>query len=269
MTQFLKGIGGFALAVALLFATTGFAEIIDNTQDGFAITIPFGWRIIPKPEIAVLNQSINSQYNLEKVSAYKAGKISDILYGYQAESDHWFSYPYVLVRINRAGKKSEGELGPSANADLIKKSAGEVLESVGAKDVNVEVGGATYDRSTHILWSMSETADPDLGKIRTLNGAVQTEEGAIWIDCYAPRETFEAYKPTFVQIIESVRPIDSLVYKADVERSDSHSNRGSNEVHPNARSQNVTGTGNFYRNIGAALGIILSVALAARRKGKQ
>jgi hypothetical protein len=190
---------------AVIITTTVSAETFDySSRDGFAITIPPGWQAIPESRIQEMVTALRK--------ATPTATVPDFRYGYQAQSDRWFSYPYVLIWVNPSGRVLEHELEKVAKVDL-SKSADELRSSMSDLISSFEVGKPAYDPGKHILWMTSEAIYSGVGKVGILSGAVQTEEGPIWVYGYALRDTFESYKPTFIGITESVRPTEALRYK--------------------------------------------------------
>ncbi len=176
----------------------------ENARDGFRISIPPDWQEIPESKIA------------EKVAAVRKAspdiQVPDFQYGYQARSDQWFTYPYVLVSIKRSGRVPEYQLAKLQNVDW--SVGGKAVQNLSDGQIShLEMGKVAYDPSTHIIWMASEATYPEVGKVGILNGSVQTQEGSIWVYGYALRDTFEANKPTFAQIAESVLPTEALRYK--------------------------------------------------------
>jgi len=75
----------------LCLASLALSATVDNTKDGFTVTLPTGWDQIPQSEIASLNETTRKEHNI--------GNQPGFLCGYQVRSDGWFSYPYVLIRV--------------------------------------------------------------------------------------------------------------------------------------------------------------------------
>jgi hypothetical protein len=192
------------LVATAFFATPLLAETFDNTRDGFSIKIPPDWQPIPESKVAEMHAAARK--------AHPGFAVPDFRYGYQARSDQWFSYPYVLVAVKRSGRAPEHLLAElakddfSAHKEKFRSSAGGLVSAF-------EMGKAVYDPSTRILWATSEITYPKIGKVGILTGCVQTEEGGIWVYGYALRDAFDSHKPTFAQITESVRPTEALRYK--------------------------------------------------------
>jgi len=191
---------------AVIITTTASAETFDySSRDGFAITIPTGWHAISESQIQEMVAAIRK--------AAPTATVPDFRYGYQAQTDRWFSYPYVLIWVNPSGRVPEHQLEKIAKIDL-SKSTDKLRSSMGDVVSAFEVGNAAYDPATHIVWMTSEATYSDVGKVGILSGGVQTEQGIIWVYGYALRDTFERYKPTFIGITESVQPTEALRYKS-------------------------------------------------------
>jgi len=185
------------------------SEAIDYVADGFTINIPSGWQVIPQSEVAKRVQSIRKAARAANIPD---AKIPDFRYGYQLSSDRWFSCPYVLVAINRAGRMPEDELRKLPTVDLA-GIINDVRSALRGKVSNFQVGRVVYDPATQIIWIASEVEYPDIGKVDNLCGELMTENGAIMVYGYALPNSFDQYKPTFIQIAESIHPSEALRYK--------------------------------------------------------
>lgn len=192
------------LLAALLIAAKASGGTIDYTHDQFSITIPPDWVSIPEAEVSEKFKAIRK--------ASPGATVPDSTYGYQARSEKWFSYPYVLVWVKRSGRTPEHHLQKLAKVDA-QMSSDRLLSSADGLVSQFEMGKIAYDSTTHIIWMNSEATYPGVGKVDILNGSVQTEEGVIWVYGFALRDTFDSHKPTFVQITESIRPSEELRYK--------------------------------------------------------
>jgi len=73
-------------------------------------------------------------------------------YGFQLRgSDHWFSYPYILVELKNIGRMKEpdikklGRLLSKEGLSLSAESFGDIISNVGH-------GASVYDEKRHILF---------------------------------------------------------------------------------------------------------------------
>jgi hypothetical protein len=181
------------------------AETFDySATDGFSITIPAGWQQIPPAEIQKAVTTIRK-------TTPNAPPI-DFRHGFQRESGRWFSHPYILVVVDESGRTPQYQLDKLDKVDF-SKEADTARSVMGNLVSNFDVAKAVYDPPAHIVWLISEATYPAVGKVGMVNGAVLTERGSISVYGYALRDSFDAYKSTFIDVAKSVRPIDSLRYK--------------------------------------------------------
>ena len=188
----------------LWVASAAMSATVDNTKDGFTVTLPTGWDQIPQSEIASLNETTRKEHNI--------GNQPGFLCGYQVRSDGWFSYPYVLIRVARSGKLTEEQLAklPTIN---VTESVDKVMQAWGGTFPKFQMGKIFYDSASHITWLAGQTTDPEIGLVDILIGALQTEQGAIQTYCYSRHDSVAQDRPTFTRIIESIRPSEEVRYK--------------------------------------------------------
>ena len=195
-----------ALAAALFISTNAWAGLLDyGLVSGFSIIVPDNWQVIPDPVMRGMAAKVHA--------ARPDTLVPDFSYGFQANAGDWFSLPYCLLRVTKTGKMPEEKL-----AELPKVDFSKVTDSGHSSRqqviVSAEGGKEIFDPATHIIWFTSKMDLPEGGEMGVLVGSVQTEQGALSLYCYAPRESFDNFKPLFIQMIESIHPVEALRYKS-------------------------------------------------------
>ncbi len=165
-------------------------------KEGFTIHLPKDWEPIPKEVIDKYSQAIAKMAPKAEKQHYD--------YGFQrADSPKWFTYPYILVQVNRSGRIPEEQL---KSLKRIEKAMGDsfakTTDSISSISSNASLGEPMYDPVSHILWTRIAIDVKEAGTVRGIIGAILTEEGFVQIACYAKSEDFEKYLPVFETIIK-------------------------------------------------------------------
>jgi hypothetical protein len=201
----MKRFAVLSVGVLLAFGISALGRTLDyKAKDGFSITIPDDWDVIPEAQVAEVAENARK-------SAPNA-PVPDFRYGFQAKAEKWFQYPYVVVAPSTKGRTSEAALNKLGSVDVAKSSS-QLKETLSKLASDIQVGKMVYDPQTHTVWGTTDSVYPGVGKVRCLTGAVETEQGAIWVYCYAPADVYDKYNQVFANIISSVQLRDDLVYK--------------------------------------------------------
>jgi hypothetical protein len=178
-----------------------------QTAHGFSVNVPPGWVRIPDDVLDEFEKNVASLMPNVKKQTYD--------YGFQlGPVDKWFTYPYILIHVNEAGRIPSGQLesAPRINRDLHKglKRAETELKSMVS---NIEMNKTYYDARRHILWTQIGANVAEVGPVRGLMAAVLTQRGVIQISSYATAAEFDRYAPLFEQISREISIIEELRYK--------------------------------------------------------
>jgi hypothetical protein len=167
------------------------------TRDGFTIHLPNDWESIPKEVIDRYSQEI------AKIAPKAEKQLYD--YGFQrADTSKWFTYPYILVQVNRSGRIPEEQLKSLKRFEkAMDDSFAKTTDSISSIGSNASLGEPMYDPASHILWTRIAIDVKNAGTVQGIIGAILTEEGFVQIACYAKGEDFEKTLPLFETIIKN------------------------------------------------------------------
>jgi hypothetical protein len=187
------------VTLLLLLGTPCFGADLTQSfaaKEGFTIHLPKDWEPIPKEVIDKYSQAIAKMAPKAETQLYN--------YGFQrADSPKWFTYPYILVQVNRSGRIPEEQL---KSLKRIEKAMGEsfakTTDSISSFSSNASLGEPVYDPASHILWTRIAIDVKKTGTVQGIIGSILTEEGFVQIACYAKNEDFEKYLPVFETIIK-------------------------------------------------------------------
>ena len=197
---------------ALIFVITSSVFLLASggefkTKDGFTVYMPEGWIEIPAKVLQEYSESAaNLIPQVEK-------QIFD--YGFQyGNPDKWFSYPYILIQVNRSGRIPEGELKNYRLAETMMKEEIEVVQNKMAGIVSGARQGETiYDPSNHILWTTMTVEVENIGKIFSIIALKLTEFGFIQIMGYSKEAAGQEFLPAFKEIASNISLNPDIAYK--------------------------------------------------------
>jgi uncharacterized protein len=174
-------------------------------KEGFSIKLPAGWIEIPRDKIDEFEKTIGT--------IDPDAPAEHFAYGFQLEnSQNWFEYPYILIKIITSGRIPRNQLekldGYSAQKSIEKdnKNLSKVL-----KDIKVEQ--MVYDKQTKMIWMQMEFNVATVGPVSGISGSIPTENGLIQVLGYSLREDYSAYETLFKSVATSVIPEPGLAYK--------------------------------------------------------
>ena len=172
------------------------------TPSGIVIHLPAGWQQIPKDIMtAQFAEAAKQNPNLPK-QTYE--------YGFQAPSGQWFSYPYLLVQIQRTGRIPEVALKKMPILDeMMGSKMDETVEAASAV-ADAAMGKTVYDSANRILWTSARMNYAGIGNIKMLAGGHLSEDGFVQVFGYAKEEDFARYEALLHDIITSVRLPDGM-----------------------------------------------------------
>lgn len=176
-------------------------------KDGFTITIPDGWKEIPRDVI--------DEYENEMLKKAPNATKEHYDYGFQLKSvEKWFEYPYMLIQNKSIGKIPKKKLDELENYKInssFKKNKKDLRFFLS----DIRRGKTTYDKKEMIIWMRLEMNIINIGAVTGLSGIVPTEKGVIQVNGYALKRDFAEYKQMFRMVTTSILPAEELVYKAE------------------------------------------------------
>ena len=194
------------IAIAIIAVTAHGADFSQRiaTPSGIVLHLPAGWQQIPKDVLTVQFAEVAKQNpNLPK-QTYE--------YGFQAPANQWFSYPYLLVRIQRTGRIPEVALKKIPNLDeMMDSKMQETVEAVSAI-ADAAMGKTVYDPTHRILWTSARMNYAGVGNIKMLVGGHLSEDGFVQVFGYAREADFPRYEALLHSIISSVELPAGLRY---------------------------------------------------------
>jgi len=194
----------------LLLGTPGFGADLPQSfaaKEGFTIHLPMDWKPIPKEVLDRYSQAISR-------IAPKAEK-QHYDYGFQrTDTPKWFTYPYILVQVNRSGRIPEEQLKALKRIEkALDDSFAKATDSISSITSNASLGEPIYDPVSHILWTRIAIDVKDTGTVRGIIGAILTEEGFVQIACYAKGDDYGKYQPVFEKVINETDIRADLEYE--------------------------------------------------------
>jgi hypothetical protein len=166
---------------------------VDYSQEAFSIAVPVTWSEIEPSVLAAMPAVIRQ-------AAPNAPDIR-IRHGFKAAAGP--SYPWVALIIT---EEPVDEMS-FENMDWANRSVDRLLknlESAGGKLERAKMNSMSYDKSHHLLWSISQSSFSGVGDLRTLSGAYLTTTGSIQVHCYSRAADFVKDQQLCKGIIESV-----------------------------------------------------------------
>jgi len=194
-----------SLLVAI--ATTAFgAELSQKitTPSGIIVHLPSQWQEIPTQVItAQFEEVAKKNPNLPK-QKYECGL--------QAQSQQWFSYPYVLVQIQRTGRIPEIALKKMPNLGEMLDEKMQETADASSSVADVAMGKTVYDPDGRILWTSTRVQYVGIGSVKMLAGIHLTADGFVQVFAYAREADFPRYETMFHRIISRVEFPVSMRY---------------------------------------------------------
>jgi len=195
----------------LLLGTTCFAADLPQSfaaKEGFTIHLPQDWKPIPKEVLDRYSQAIARMAPKAEKQHYN--------YGFQrTDTPKWFTYPYILVQVNRSGRIPEEQLKALKRIEkAMDDSFAKATDSISSITSNASLGEPIYDPVSHILWTRISIDVKEAGTMRGIIGAILNEEGFVQIACYAMGNDFEKFLPVFEAVIKKTAIRADLKYGA-------------------------------------------------------
>jgi hypothetical protein len=162
----------------------------------FSITLPGSWAEMPPQAMAQFNANVT-----RAVPGIKRA----FGYGFQVRpKGEWLQdYPYIVVRINTAGRVADSELAGLQKRDLNREFHTEHKE-VSTLFTQSHLGQAIYDPTSKVVWITGEMQRKGAAPVRALSEMVLTKTGFVQLSAYAPSDTFAANFAVLRRILSSV-----------------------------------------------------------------
>lgn len=185
--------------VPSMYATT------PHKEDGFTISCPNGWIVIPKDVIDAQQEEVASYVPEAAANNY--------LTGFQLEgAKKWFEYPYILVLVNTQGRIPESQLEKMDEYPL-QERLDKDKEKFSPIMSDFKVGKMYYNKQLKIIWLRMQSNLTVVGPITGISAMIPTEKGYILVSGYSLEPEFKAHESTFQTVAMSVIPDSDLAYK--------------------------------------------------------
>jgi hypothetical protein len=184
------------LAVLFFISLNACAGIPVNAGNDFTVTIPDGWKEIPREVLDEYEELLEKQMRQE----------AHFDYAYQsASSKNWFEPPYVMVKVSRNGRIQEDDI---ANAGKMSREINKGAEYL-QKITNGEFGNSStnkpvYDPVLNILWVSLKIENKDLGPLQGLLAVKLIKNGRIEMYGQSLEKDFQQEQVVFRQMFESL-----------------------------------------------------------------
>lgn len=186
----------FIAAVTLAASDADLSQTI-TTPDGITIHLPIKWKQIPKSVIEEVYKEFYDQNPRALRQTFD--------HGFQADSEEWFSYPYILIQVQHTGRIPEFALKKMPNLDdIFKEKAHETADAISAIS-DISMGKTVYDSTLRILWSSGKAHYESIGYVKMLAGGHLTEDGFVYVYAYSIEADFPRYEKLFEQIISRIK----------------------------------------------------------------
>ena len=105
-------------------------------------------------------------------------------YGFQKlPAEKWFTFPYIIIQINRSGKTTFDESEFEKYKRVFKKGAKDTENKLGKLISETKLGETIYDPIDHILWMTLQSEAINVGHIKIFTAFRFTSEGFLKITC--------------------------------------------------------------------------------------
>ena len=204
------GFRGVSIVVAGLLAmnvlSLSSAELppssFSDTNDGFSITLPPGWKKITPDQVRQLRGMDEGSLRVP---------LQGIVHIYQIEdSDKPLTPPFVLVRVEKPGRVSDFVMRRFLGTNDPRGELRQLLRAEGITDGNVR--SVSFNTNEFVI-RLDTVQENSLSRDRTLTKIFFTEEGAISVGALSTELDFPKWSATFAQIVDSVRIAESSRYR--------------------------------------------------------
>lgn len=192
------------LAVLTSFSTH--ARPVQFENDDFSLVFPSGWVRVPTDVLDGMQQVFKQKYSSAKVGY-------DYAFQYAPKDVQWFSYPYILIKVEHTGRLSIPELTDIVNTN--NNSVKQRLQRIMGNSISeLEFGKSYYDPISRVVWLKSSAVWENSGTVTAIAAFVPTEYGLIQISGYATQENSEAFVSIFGDMVKSIKVGQHAMYHA-------------------------------------------------------
>jgi hypothetical protein len=183
-------------AVLFVMSLSAKAGIPINAGSDFTITIPDGWKEIPREVLDEYEELLKKEMRQE----------THFDYGYQAaNSKHWFQPPYVMVKVSRSGRIQEDEIGNVWKVDQqIKREVQHLEDMTHGELSNASTSKPVYDPVLNMLWVKLKIDNQELGQLQGLHAVKLIKNGRIELYGQSLQQDFQQDQVLFRQMFESL-----------------------------------------------------------------
>jgi len=194
-----------------------------NSEGHFSLTIPAGWEEIPEDAIVAYDKMLREELGYTSASTYDVA--------FQKISETYFTYPYIMLQIDKRGRWPENETKKLLSSDNWEKGVQQgvhtVEEQLPTLIQNSKVEQPIYDKEKNIIFTKVESEVAGVGKIVMLTAAILSNYGSINLYCYSAQDDFENDLPYFTRIIDSFRYDIGYEYNQFIKNKNSDAASGS------------------------------------------
>ena len=174
-------------------------ETYHNAEGHFSFILPDDWIKIPDK---IMKETYEAML---KSTNQPMREISYI--GFQRESDYYFTYPYMAIRVNKTGRLVESEWKEYLESTEAEIAADKFIEEKNKQPASllniIEQGKPIYDSSKHVLYLTGEAELKGVGKVTMLSVNILSNYGSVDLYFNARKDSFNEDLHYFKQIINS------------------------------------------------------------------
>lgn len=178
----------------------GLQSRVVNIANVFTLNLPLEWTEIPSSEIEVFSARVKNLNPRLKKQHYE--------FGLSRSGKKFFSYPYILVQIDRSGRVSEPSLEELVKSKRLTQLTGEQINSEFSNVLSkINSGETVYDSQNKIVWFSIVSEIKGVGEVAMLSASKLTKFGSINLYCYLLRGEHNLYAPVFEKLVEEMKVV--------------------------------------------------------------
>jgi hypothetical protein len=161
-----------------------------DLPEKFSVKVPTSWIQIPKKVI-------------EDYSRQSNRKLFSSTYGFQQGQNKWFSYPCLMIEVNRKGKVTIAELRKMTGKHEVFPK-GTTKENISRVIDGLDLNTTVHDSSNNTLWT-SFAVPTAYGVVRGLYVTQLTNEGMIRLSFFSHDRDYKQNARIFESIARSLK----------------------------------------------------------------
>jgi len=192
------------VSVAYAASATPFPALVD----GFVMDLPPGWVQIPAEAVEQAEKEVARR----APNARHPHSDYALQFGNRGQ---WFTYPYVLIHVDRQGRIPEPELAKADNfsSNAATAKATDALQNIASE---LDIGKMRYDPATHVLWVNTGSNVTGIGRVLGTSAIVPTQHGHIDVSGYSLERDFVGFVSVFHDLVNSITPEPSMKYQTSL-----------------------------------------------------